>query len=223
MESLIRVTGVAAPLPIDDVDTDAIIPSRETQSVARTGYAEKLFANWRYQPGTRIPQPDFVLNRPPFDHAAILVAARNFGCGSSREAAVWALAQFGIRCVIAESYGTIFRNNCVRNGVLPVTLPIDLVETLLEQLKGGSPSVTVDLEACIVIAPDGGRYPFAIEPLDREMLLTGADEIALTLKRREQIDAYRARDRTTRPWVYKLEPADLDRRQCVDGTRSGNV
>ena len=207
MEPFVRVSGIAAPLPIDDVDTDAIIPSRETQSVARTGYAEKLFANWRYRPGTRIVQPDFVLNRPPFDRAVILVSGRNFGCGSSREAAVWALAQFGIRGVIAESFGAIFRTNCVRNGVLPVVLPIAAVEDALRQLEQGLTRVEIDLERCEVTMPDATRRPFSVDPLEREMLLSGADEIAVTLKRRPQIEAFRARDRAARPWVYQESPA----------------
>lgn len=202
MKPFVRITGTAAPLPIDNVDTDAIIPSRETQSVARTGYAEKLFANWRYEPGTRVIQPDFVLNRPPFDRAEIIVSGRNFGCGSSREAAVWALAQFGIRAVVAESFGTIFRNNCVRNGLLPITMPLPVVEEAMDQLAKGDPTVTVDLEKLQLTLPDGGVHPFFLDPLEREMLLTGADEIALTLKRRPQIEAFRARDRAERPWVY---------------------
>ena len=207
MEPFVRVNGIAAPLPIDNVDTDAIIPSRETQSVARTGYAEKLFANWRYQPGTRIVQPDFVLNREPFDRAVILVSGRNFGCGSSREAAVWALAQFGIRSVIAESFGAIFRTNCIRNGVLPIVLPIAVIEDALAQLAQGSARIEIDLERCDVTLPDATRHLFSMDPLEREMLLAGADEIAVTLKRRSQIEAFRARDRLVRPWVYQEESA----------------
>jgi len=203
MEPFTRVEGVAAPMPIDNVDTDAIIPSKETTSVARTGYGEKLFANWRYLPGARTPDPAFVLNRPPFTHAKILVAGRNFGCGSSREAAVWSLQQFGIRCVIAESYGQIFRNNCIRNGLLPVTLPIDAVQSLLDQLQGTSePLMAVDLDAQVLTSPTGETLRFQIGPLERDMLLAGADEIGLTLARRDQIEAFRERDRARRPWVY---------------------
>ncbi|MBV9993759.1 MAG: 3-isopropylmalate dehydratase small subunit [Caulobacteraceae bacterium] len=204
MTPFLRLEGVAAPMPIDNVDTDAIIPSRETQSVVRTGYGEKLFANWRYRPGTREPDPAFVLNQPPFDQARILVAARNFGCGSSREAAVWALQQFGIACVIAESFGAIFRNNCVRNGLLPVSLSLPEVQRLLDELQkaGGARRMDVDLEACRVRAPGGAEFAFRIGALEREMLLKGADEIALTLSRRAQIEAFRDRDRRARPWVY---------------------
>jgi 3-isopropylmalate/(R)-2-methylmalate dehydratase small subunit len=204
MEPFVRLEGVAAPMPIDNVDTDAIIPSRETQSVARTGYGEKLFANWRYRPGGREPDPGFVLNQPPFDAAKILVAGRNFGCGSSREAAVWALQQFGIGCVIAESFGAIFRNNCIRNGLLPVRLGLAEVQALLDALclPDGPRAISVDLADGLVRAPGGATYPFQIGALEREMLLKGADEIALTLGRRDEIDAFRARDRAQRPWVY---------------------
>jgi 3-isopropylmalate/(R)-2-methylmalate dehydratase small subunit len=213
MEPFVRIKGVAAPLPIDNVDTDAIIPSRETQSVVRTGYGEKLFANWRYAPGTRDRNADFVLNQPPFDSACILVAARNFGCGSSREAAVWALSQFGIRCVIAESFGTIFRNNCVRNGLLPIVMPLATVELLLDQLQDQAqePVISVDLESQTVRGPDGADYPFSIGALEREMLLNGADEIDLTLQKRHLIEAFRQQDRARRPWVYQDMP-ELARR-----------
>ena len=205
MEPFVHLKGVAAPLPIDNVDTDAIIPSRETQSVSRSGYGEKLFANWRYLPGTREINADFVLNRAPFAQAQLLVGGRNFGCGSSREAAVWALSQFGIRCVIAPSFGTIFRNNCIRNGLLPVTLPIKVVEPLLSDLQAcvGEAIVAIDLQACTVTGPDGAVHRFEIGALDREMLLSGADEIAITLQKRGLIEAFRNMDRTQRPWVYQ--------------------
>lgn len=205
MQPFTRVEGIAAPLPIDNIDTDALIPSRETQSVARTGYGEKLFANWRYEAGTRNPKPDFILNQAPFDHASILVGGRNFGCGSSREAAVWALSQFGIRSVVAESFGTIFRNNCIRNGLLPIVLPLGTVEIILDQLASGAsaPRLAIDLEACTVQIPDGQVHGFTLDALERELLLTGADEITVTLKRRDLIEAFRARDRVARPWIYQ--------------------
>jgi 3-isopropylmalate/(R)-2-methylmalate dehydratase small subunit len=203
MEPFTRLEGVAAPMPIDNVDTDAIIPSRESSSVARTGYGEKLFANWRYRPGTREPDPGFVLNRPPFDQARILVAGRNFGCGSSREAAVWSLQQFGIRCVVAESFGAIFRNNCIRNGLLPVRLELDVVRGLLDELRDAArPVMAVDLQARTLRSPRGESFGFEIAGLEREMLLKGADEIAVTLGRRDQIDAFQANDRRDRPWIY---------------------
>ena len=204
MEPLIRVEGIAAPLPIDNVDTDAIIPSRETRSVARTGYAEKLFANWRYEPGTRIVNPDFVLNKGPYDRASFLVAGTNFGCGSSREAAVWALKQFGIRCVIAESYGAIFYNNCMRNGLLPAVLNKDQIAIILDYIDNceGEPNITVDLEQCEVLVA-GHAFSFEINARDREMLLSGADEVEMTLRNRDKIESFRETDSKTRPWLYK--------------------
>jgi 3-isopropylmalate/(R)-2-methylmalate dehydratase small subunit len=203
MEPFIRLEGVAAPMPIDNVDTDAIIPSRESSSVARTGYGEKLFSNWRYHAGGREPNPDFVLNRPPFDAARILVAGRNFGCGSSREAAVWSLQQFGVRCVVAESFGLIFRNNCIRNGLAPIALDIAVIEGLLDELNtAASPVLAIDLVECTVRAPGGAIHGFEIGGLEREMLLKGADQIAVTLDRADQIAAFQARDRASRPWVY---------------------
>ena len=204
MEPFIRIKGIAAPMPIDNVDTDAIIPSRETQSVSRKGYDEKLFANWRYYMETRDPKPDFILNQSPFNKAEILVAGRNFGCGSSREAAVWALSQFGIRCVIAESFGTIFRNNCVRNGLLPISLPSSKIKALFENLQRDDmePVMGVDLQDCVVHAPSGNIYHFEIGSLERELLMSGVDEISVTLEKRDMIDKFRARDRVLRPWVY---------------------
>ncbi len=203
MTPFLRVRGVAAPLPVDNVDTDAMIPSRETQSVSRSGYGERLFAYWRYEAGTRVPRADFVLNRPPFNQAIIILAGANYGCGSSREAAVWSHVQFGIRCVIAESFGAIFWNNCVRNGLLPVSLGGEIVAQLVDTVtaSNGAALVAVDLQAQTV-AVDGKIFGFTMKEDDREMLLTGADEIALTLKRRVEIDSFRARDRVDRPWIY---------------------
>jgi 3-isopropylmalate/(R)-2-methylmalate dehydratase small subunit len=205
VEPFVRVTGIAAPLLVDNVDTDAIIPSRETQSVSRTGYGEKLFANWRYAPGTRDINPDFVLNQAPYDHAVILVTGQNFGCGSSREAAVWSLMQFGIRCVIGGSFGAIFRTNAIRNGLLPVALDDASLSATLSSITSpdSTKSLTVDLEKCAVQLEDGRVFPFSIGPLDREMLLSGANEIELTLRRRTQIDTFRNNDRQDRPWVYQ--------------------
>jgi 3-isopropylmalate/(R)-2-methylmalate dehydratase small subunit len=203
MEKFVRLTGTAAPLMRANIDTDAIIPSRETQSVARTGYGEKLFANWRYTPGTRVEIPEFVLNQPPYRNAEILLCGANFGCGSSREAAAWALLQFGIRCVIAESFGGIFRNNAVRNGLLPVALPGDAIVAIAAEIeKNGGSRITVDLERCIVEVPGGRALPFEVNGLDRAMLLEGLDEIELTLKQKPAIEAFLTRDRSERPWVH---------------------
>lgn len=204
MEPLIKVEGIAAPLPIDNIDTDAIIPSRETRSVTRTGYAEKLFANWRYEPGTRLVKPDFILNKEPYSCAKFLVAGANFGCGSSREAAVWSLVQFGIRCVIAESYGAIFYNNCVRNGLLPTVLSKQEIAVILDYIDNcdSEPKITLDLEQCVILVGEHS-FSFEVDPRDREMLLRGADEIEMTLRQRDKIDRFRDADRQARPWLYQ--------------------
>jgi 3-isopropylmalate/(R)-2-methylmalate dehydratase small subunit len=198
------LTAIAAPMLRNNIDTDAIIPSRESTSVSRDGYGEKLFANWRYQPGGRVEIESFVLNRAPYRRAQILLAGDNFGCGSSREAAVWSLAQFGIRCVIARGFGDIFRGNCIRNGLLPVTLAGEAVEVLAAQVEasGGTAPVSVDLTARRVTAPDGTDWSFEIDALDREMLLEGLDAIDLSLKHAAAIAAFQARDRAARPWIY---------------------
>lgn len=190
------LTGIAAPLLIDNVDTDTIIPSREMKSTGKSGLADGLFAPWRYSDvAARLPNPEFVLNRPEFAQAAILLGGANFGCGSSREHAVWALAEWGIRCVIAESFAPIFRGNCVRNGVLPVALPKDKVTALAGQV------ITVDLAA-----QTAAEHHFQIDPEAKTMLLEGLDAIDLTLKHRETIAAWQAADRQTRPWVYLCPP-----------------
>jgi 3-isopropylmalate/(R)-2-methylmalate dehydratase small subunit len=181
------LTSVVAPLLRDNVDTDTIIPSREMTSTGRTGLADGLFAPWRYLEG-RTPDPDFVLNRMP--DARILASGENFGCGSSREHAVWALAEWGIRAVIAESFAPIFRNNCIRNGLLPVVLPKEAIAALAEA------EVTVDLAAQTV-----GGQRFDIDAADKMMLLEGLDAIDLTLKHAPAIAAFHARDRIARPWV----------------------
>jgi 3-isopropylmalate/(R)-2-methylmalate dehydratase small subunit len=199
------LTAVAAPLVRANVDTDAIIPSREMRTVSKTGLADGLFAGWRYREiGGRDPNPDFVLNDPTYAGARILVSGPNFGCGSSREHAVWALAEYGFRAVLAPSFSPIFRGNCVRNGVAPVELPGEAIERLAAAVAPdpqGRP-VTVDLVNLLVTAPDGAATPFSMDAEAREMLLEGLDAIDLTLKRRGEIDAFRDRDRARRPWIY---------------------
>lgn len=196
MTPFVRLTSVAAPLLRDNVDTDAIIPSREMRSTGRTGLAAGLFAPWRYTDvDAQIPDPAFVLNRSEFANAQILLGGANFGCGSSREHAVWALAEWGIRCVIAPSFAPIFRNNCLTNGLLPVELMRPDVESLAGQ------TVTVDLPDQTVIS-DGGRLPFTIDPEAKAMLLEGLDAVALTLKDLPSYHAWLARDQSARPWVY---------------------
>ncbi len=155
MEAFVRIEGIAAPLHRPNIDTDAIIPSREITSPGREGYGEKLFAPWRYLGPDRRENPDFVLNRAPFRAAPILIAGENFGCGSSREMAAWALRQFGIRVVVAPSFGAIFRSNCLRNGILPVALPAATVAALAARAEAGDLVLAVDLGSCAVTTPDG--------------------------------------------------------------------
>ena len=196
MTPFTQLTSIAAPLLRDNVDTDTIIPSREMRSTGRTGLADGLFAPWRYvDADKRIVDPEFVLNRAEFAQAQILAGGANFGCGSSREHAVWALAEWGIRCVIAPSFAPIFAQNCLRNGVLPVVLEADVVA----RLAGGE--VSVDL-AAQTVAGSGGQWHFAIGKEDRTMLLEGLDVIDLTLKSAAAIAAWTVSDRQARPWVY---------------------
>jgi 3-isopropylmalate/(R)-2-methylmalate dehydratase small subunit len=188
--------GVAVPLLRDNIDTDAIIPSREMTSVGKTGLANGLFAGWRYTAvGGRASDPGFVLNQPRYANARILLTGANVGCGSSREHAAWALAEYGFRAVVAPSFNPIFRANCVRNGIIPVELdplPLAAVEGMLE----------IDLAAQLVRADDGRVWPFAVDAEARAMLLGGLDEIGLSLTRLDEITAFRARDRVLRPWAY---------------------
>lgn len=188
------LTSIAAPLIRDNVDTDAIIPSREMKSVAKTGLADGLFAGWRYLEGRR-PNPDFVLNQPAFTGAQILLGGANFGCGSSREHAAWALAEYGFRVIVALSFNPIFRANCVRNGIVPVELDA-------WSLAAASGPLTVDLPDQSVTAAGGQRWGFAIDAEAKAMLLDGLDEIGLTLLQAGAITAFRAHDRTLRPWAY---------------------
>lgn len=208
MEKFTRLTAIAAPLLRINIDTDAIIPSREMKRVSKVGLSEGLFAGWRYQsPGSRAENPDFILNREPYRRAQILLSGLNFGCGSSREHAVWALHEWGIRAIIAPSFGSIFQGNCVRNGIVPVILDNAVVEALARKVEADPEKIriTVDLTTCTVSIPDGGAWSFSIPEADREMLLEGLDSIAVTLKRDAEILAYRERDRPRRPWIYLPE------------------
>ena len=188
------LTSVAAPMIEANIDTDIIIPSREMTSTGQTGLAGGLFAGRRYQSGSRDPDPDFVLNRPEYAGAAILLAGDNFGCGSSREHAVWALAEFGIRAVIAPSFSPIFAGNAVRGGVLPLVLAAQAIKAL-------SGEVAIDLPAQTVVA-DGHAFDFAIDAEAKTMLIGGLDAIDLTLQSAPAIAAWQSVDRRARPWVY---------------------
>lgn len=205
MEKVSRIAGIAAPMMIDNVDTDAIIPV-PWMTRADVDFGQALFANWRYrdEAGTA-EKDDFLLNRPPFRDARILVAGSNFGCGSSREHAVWALLGFGIRSVVAPSFSDIFYENSCKNGLLAVRLPTDVVHALGATLESGEHGyeMSVDLEGCTVTGPDGATMAFEIDPSRRAALLEGLDEIGMTLKDADEIAAFQARDRDARPWVYE--------------------
>jgi len=203
MEAFRKVTGVAAPMMRINIDTDQIIPTVFLGGTDAKGYGAHLFHRWRFQ-SDGSPNPDFILNQPPYDCAQILLADRNFGCGSSRERAPKALREFGFRAVIAPSFGGIFFNNCYRNGIVPVELPIENVRSIVSEVEAsrGAGQVTVDLEAQTVVSPKGTQFTFSAPETLRQMLLQGLDEIALTLARREEIDRFRARDRARRAWAY---------------------
>lgn len=205
MEKFARLKAVAAPLLRINVDTDAIIPSREIKRVSKVGLSDGLFAGWRYtEPGSRSEDPAFILNQGPFRQAKILLTGLNFGCGSSREHAVWALAEWGIRSIMAPSYGSIFYANCARNGVLPIILDNDIVENMARQVTEDPEQnlIEADLRECTVTAPDGTVHSFEIGVADRKMLLEGLDAIDVTRKRDDEILAFQARDRLRRPWIY---------------------
>jgi 3-isopropylmalate/(R)-2-methylmalate dehydratase small subunit len=197
------LTAIAAPMPEPNIDTDMIIRIERLRDLEPDQLGPYAFENRRYRPDGS-EAPDFVLNREPYRRARIILAGPNFGCGSSREAAVWALRGFGVRSVIAPSFGPIFVNNCYQNGLLPVVLPEAAVRALIEEVEAaaGRAEVTVDLHECTVIAPSGGRWRFAIDPLRREALLKGLDDVALTLSREAEIAAHEARDRAVRAWLY---------------------
>ena len=202
MDSFTTLTGVAAPLMRANIDTDTIIRIERMTGAAPREMAPWAFEALRFQPDGG-PDPDFVLNQPPFRDAPILLAGDNFGCGSSREGAVWALKFSGIRAVIAPSFGDIFANNCFQNGLLPVVLPVAEVEELARECAGGNARVTVDLERQVVVSPHGEEMPFRIDALRREALLKGLDEIGLTLQHADAIAAFQARDAVERPWVWR--------------------
>lgn len=198
-------TGVAAPFLQANIDTDAIIPSQEMKLVSKQGLGEGLFAAWRYKlPGSREPNPDFILNRDAYGNTSILLGGSNFGCGSSREHAVWALAEYGIRTIIAPGFGSIFYNNCIGNGVLPVVLPEAAIQALASACEENPQlqQITVDLENLRVISPEGTEFTFQIEANARKMLLNGLDTIGATEQHAEQIDAFETADLERRSWAY---------------------
>ena len=201
MDKFTKLTGVAAPLPIVNIDTDMIIPKDYLKTIKRTGLGSGLFAEMRFNDdGTE--NPDFVLNKPAYRKAQILVAGDNFGCGSSREHAPWALADFGIRCVISTSFADIFYNNCFKNGILPVVVSPDDLEKLNDDAERGSnATLTVDLEACEIRGPDGGTIKFELDEFKRHCLLNGLDDIALTMEKVPAIDTFEKKNAELRPWA----------------------
>ena len=198
MKPFKTLTAIAAPLPIENVDTDAIIPKQFLTTIKRTGWRDELFYEMRYTvDGKKIE--DFVLHTPPFDKAQILISGINFGCGSSREHAPWALLDFGIRCVIAPSFADIFFNNCFKNGILPVVLPKEQVDTLMGYAANGVP-LTVDLEKQTVMAGNES-FSFDVEPFRKHCLLNGLDDIGLTLEKLSDISAYEKKQKQNTPWL----------------------
>lgn len=201
MEKFEKLSGVAAPLPLINIDTDMIIPKQFLKTIKRSGLGVNLFDEMRYDDqGKEIP--DFVLNKPAYRSAQILVAGDNFGCGSSREHAPWALLDFGIRCVISTSYADIFYNNCFKNGILPITLPKEQVDVLMADAENGENArIEVDLEAQTVTSADGQVFSFDLDPFKKHCLLNGLDDIGLSMEKVDSIDAYEARATAERPWV----------------------
>ena len=201
MDKFTTLTAIAAPMPLVNIDTDMIIPKQFLKTIHRSGLGKNLFDEMRFdREGNEIP--DFVLNQPAYRDAQIIVAGDNFGCGSSREHAPWALLDYGIRCVISTSFADIFFNNCFKNGILPVVLPEDAVKALMEDAKNGANArLTVDLEAQTVTAPDGTEYHFDINPTQKHNLLNGLDDIGQTLERGAAIDAFESAAQQARPWV----------------------
>ena len=202
MEKFTVLRGVAAPLMMQNIDTDAIIPSQWVSDM-KADLGAKLFADWRYERDGR-EKTDFVLNQPRYRQSRILVAGKNFGCGSSREMAVWALMRFGIKCVIAPSFSDIFTENSFQNGLLPVVLPESKIESIAKMLdEGQSPEMTVDLAQCRVELPDRSSVAFSISDERRTAMLEGLDELGQLLRYRDTVDAFQARDRQTRALIYQ--------------------
>jgi len=200
MQPFTVLTGVAAPLRIINVDTDMIIPKNYLKTIKRTGLGTGLFAEMRFEPDGS-ENPDFVLNQPAYRKAQILVAGDNFGCGSSREHAPWALLDFGIRCVISTSFADIFYNNCFKNGILPIVVSPEELEALFEDAeRGANATVTVDLESQEIRGPDGGVIRFDIDPFRKHCLLNGLDDIGLTLEKAPAIESFEAK-MAERPWA----------------------
>ncbi len=201
MDKFTKLTGVAAPLPMANVDTDKIIPARFLKTIKRTGLGVHLFDTLRFDADGN-ERPDFVLNQGPYRKAEILIAHENFGCGSSREHAPWALLDFGIRCVIAPDFADIFHNNTFKNGILPIRLPREICDQLMEDAKqGDNARLTIDLEEQVVVRPNGEKIPFEIDPFRKHLLLNGLDDIGQTLQHAPSIDSYEAKQQAEKSWM----------------------
>ena len=204
MEKFTTLTGVAAPLPMINVDTDKILPAVYLKTIKRTGLGKVLFDEIRYR-ADGSENPDFVLNQAPYRDARILLAGDNFGCGSSREHAPWALLDFGISCVVAPSFADIFYNNCFKNGLLPITLPQEIIDRLMEDAKKGANAVlTIDLENQTISRPDGEKVSFEIDPFGKHCLLNGLDDIGLTQQKAGAIRSYEEKSRLAQPWLWGI-------------------
>ncbi len=203
MQKFDKLTAVAAPLPLVNIDTDMIIPKQFLKTIKRTGLGKNLFDEMRYtQDGKE--KPDFVLNKPAYRKAQILVAGPNFGCGSSREHAPWALLDFGIRCVISTSFADIFYNNCFKNGILPIKVSQEDLDKLMDDAeRGANATLTVDLESQEIRGPDGGVVKFEMDPFRKKCLIEGLDDIGLTLQDKPAIDSFEEKQRLSQPWLYR--------------------
>ncbi len=203
MDKFTKLSAVAAPLPMSNIDTDMIIPQSHLKTIKRTGLGKYAFSNIRYNDDGS-EREDFVLNQPAYRKAEILITGENFGCGSSREHAPWALKDFGIKCIIAPSFADIFYGNCFKNGLLPIKLPQETIDLLMDDAeRGANAIITIDLEAQTISGPDGGTVSFDIDPYKRHCLLNGLDDIGLTLEKKAVIEDYKAKKRLSQPWLFK--------------------
>jgi len=202
MDKFTTLEGIAAPLPMINVDTDKIIPKQFLKTIKRTGLGKALFDEMRYK-NDGSENPDFILNKPAYRQAKVLVAGENFGCGSSREHAPWALLDFGIRCVIASSFADIFYNNCFKNGILPIKLPQEIVDELMDDArKGANARLTIDLDKQTITRPDGGVVNFEIDGFRKHCLLNGLDDVGLTLQKAPAIGSFEEKNKLSQPWLW---------------------
>ena len=203
MDKFTTLRAVAAPLPITNIDTDMIIPQKHLKTIKRTGLGQYAFSNIRYHDdGSK--REDFVLNKPAYKDAEILITLENFGCGSSREHAPWALKDLGIRCIIAPSFADIFYGNCFKNGILPIKLPQEEIDRLMEESgKGANAIFTIDLEALTITQPSGEVIGFTLDPFRQNCMINGLDDIGLTLQKEQKITAFEEKQRLSQPWLYK--------------------